>query len=104
MLRKKTVFVDCSEDISLTDDITFLEAERLELPKFLGVERWDINTLGHKDGLRNVSDNLQGTLNTVENFIKDSRSEFNREGLFGSLDGISDSKSGWVSEQLHVSS
>jgi hypothetical protein len=37
---------------------------------------------------------LQRSLNSVENFIEDAGTEFNGEGLFGSLDGVTDGETG----------
>ena len=49
MFREETVLVDCSEDVTLTDDISLLDSDGLELPEFLGVEGWHINSLGDED-------------------------------------------------------
>jgi len=37
VICKETVFVNFSDDVSLTEDITFLEFLRLERPKFFGI-------------------------------------------------------------------
>lgn len=68
MFREETVLVDCTEDVTLTENVSHLEGGRLELPEFFWVQTWNINTFGNEDGLRKISNNLQRTLNTVENF------------------------------------
>ena len=96
VFREKTVFVDCSENISLTDDITLLETWRLEFPEFFRVKWRHINSLGNEDGLWDVSNDLEGSLDPVENLIENTRSEFNRERLLGSLHRVSNSESSWI--------
>jgi len=49
MFREETVLIDCPEDISLTDDISFLDSSWLELPQFFGIEGWNINSLRNED-------------------------------------------------------
>jgi hypothetical protein len=44
--------------------------------------------------LRVFGDNLQGSLNSVEDLIEDTWTEFDSEWLFSSFDGITDSEAG----------
>ena len=91
VIGKESVFVDGAKDITLGKDVTLLDFGRLEAPEFGGIERGDVDASGDVDGLGVVSDDLKGSLNTVEDLIEDTGAEFDSEGLFGSFDWITHS-------------
>lgn len=88
VIGEKGVFVDGAEDITLGEDVALLDFGRLEAPELGWVEGGDVDTSGDVDGLGVVSDDLEGSLNTVEDLIEDTGAEFDGEGLFGSFDWI----------------
>ena len=74
---EETVFVDGAENISLWEDITLFDFSGFELPEFGWVERGDVDSLWYEDGLGVLSNDLEGSLNSVENLIEDTWTKFN---------------------------
>jgi len=74
---EETVFVDVSKNISLGEDISFFDFSGFELPEFGGVEGGDVDSFGYEDGLGVFGDDLEGSLDSVEDLIQDAGSEFN---------------------------
>lgn len=103
MVWEQTVLIDGTEDVALEEKIAFLDFSWLEAPELGGVEGRDINTSGNEDWFWVVGNDLEGSLNTVEDLIEDTGTKFDCEGLFSSFDGVSDSKSSWIKKQLQVS-
>ena len=94
VVREQCVFVDGAEDITLGKDVTLLDFGRLEGPEFGGIEGGNVHTSGDVDGLRVISDDLEGSLDTVKDLIEDTRAEFDSEGLFSSFDWIAHGQAG----------
>ena len=94
VVREKGVFVDGTEDITLGKDVTLLDFGRFEAPEFSGIEGRNVNTSGDIYGLRVISDDLEGSLDTVKDLIEDTGTKLDGEGLFGSFDWITHSQAG----------
>lgn len=103
MFREQTIFVDSSKNIALRKDISNFDFSNLKIPYFCWVKRRDINTLWHEYRLCILGYDFKRSLNSVKNLIQDARTQFNRQGLFGSFDRITNSESGWIFKLIHVS-
>ena len=94
MVWEKSVFVYCTEDITLWEDISLFNFEWYEGPHFGGIKGWNIDSSWDVDRIGVFSDDFEWSLNTVKDLIEDTGTEFDGEGLFGSFDWISYSKAG----------
>lgn len=93
MLREQIVLEGASQKISSDEHISLFQIRHgVESPFSVLVERRDIDTTGHEYGVRDFSDSLKGSLNSIENGFEDSWSEFDGEGLVCSENGISNGK------------
>lgn len=98
------VLVDVSDDISSDDSGSDLDGFGWGEFPFSGViEGWHIDSDGDEDGLTLVSDLVEGSLDTIENFFQDTWGESDGEGVLGSEDWISDSKTGGILVALNGS-
>jgi hypothetical protein len=77
VLGEETVFVNTTKDISLGKDITLFDFSGFKLPELGGVQGRDIDSFWHKDGLGQLSNNLEGSLDTVEDLIENTWAKFN---------------------------
>lgn len=73
---------------------TYLNTERVELPFGLTSETGHVDTFRDVDGLSQLIDILQRTLNTVEDTAQDTWTQLYRERLACTQDGISDRHAG----------
>ena len=94
VVREESVFIDGAEDIALRENVTLLDFGRFEAPDFGGIEGRNVNTSGDVYGLGVISDDLEGSLDTVKDLIEDTGTKLDGEGLFGSFDWITHSQAG----------
>ena len=73
MLMEQVILKGVSNDISSTDEGTFLKfVVGVEGPKFVLVEGRDIDTAGDEDTLGHLSDSLQWTLDTIKDRLENT--------------------------------
>lgn len=94
MVRKKSVLVDRTEDITLREQIALFYFGWLKVPEFCRIEGGNVNTSRDENRLGVLSDDLKGSLDTVKDLIEDTGTKFDSEGLFSSFDGVTDGKTG----------
>lgn len=94
VLREETVLVHHTENVALGEDIALFYFSWLEIPYFFRVEGRHIDTLGYEHRFREIGNNFEWPLNSVENLIEDTGAQLDREWLFGSFNRITNSESG----------
>lgn len=95
MLVEQIVLKGGSEDEATLDCHSVLEAvSRVPGPKLILVERGNVNTTGHKNGSGHLGNGLEGTLNSIEDRLENSRTELDGKGLVGTQNGITNSETG----------
>lgn len=91
VLVEQVIFFNVTVNVSRTQELSDLDLRRgVEFPDLLFRKRSDVDTSGHVNRFAGFGDDFQGSLNTVENFVQNTRSQLNRQGGFGSHDGVSD--------------
>jgi hypothetical protein len=83
--------IDSAARIQQGDD-THLLGSRLEGPLLGAVKRVDVDTARNVDVLGHGRNDLQRTLNSVENGLKDAGAELHGEGLAGAEHWVADSQ------------
>lgn len=73
VIIEQTVLIDSPDDVTLTQDVTFLQVLGLELPQLFRVEGRDINSFGHEHRLGILCNNFEGSLDSVKNLIQNTR-------------------------------
>lgn len=73
VLLEQIVLESVTNHITACDDIADLEISvRSVFPVLVLIEAWHIDTTGHEHGSGELSDGLEGSLNTIENCVQDA--------------------------------
>jgi len=101
MRREKVVLIGCSENISANNPISRAEVAGRESPKRLLVEGRHIDSTRDEDvtgqvvfGLALLCDSLEGPLNSIEDSLQNTWSQFYRKRFVGPEHGISNGQAG----------
>lgn len=89
MNTQEGVFENGSPDVTASDVIANLLGWG-KLPLLLAVQRRNSNTARNIDGLGNVSNILERSLNTVVDTVEQARAELDRQGFTRSDDRVTD--------------
>jgi hypothetical protein len=96
VLLHEFVLIDLAENVSARDRVAFLERKRLELPHLRLVKAGDVDTTGYEEVLRQLSNGLKGTLDTIENVFHNAGAELYGQRLLLTEHGVTDSEPGGV--------
>ena len=94
MFLEQLILINDTEGVTTSDQLTNLEfIISIVIPIFCLIKVWYFNTSRDIYTLGLSGDIFQGTLNTVENIIKNTRTKLYRQRLVSSQDGITNSQS-----------
>mmetsp|Transcript_39098 Transcript_39098/g.81166 ORF Transcript_39098/g.81166 Transcript_39098/m.81166 type:complete len:452 (-) Transcript_39098:403-1758(-) len=103
VLIDKFVFVHNTNDITSGNGLTFLEITGGESPTNVAGKARNIHTLGHVDIAGFLENVFQRTLDTIENGVHDTRTQFDGKGLLTTQDGIANGQTGGILVNLNGS-
>jgi hypothetical protein len=105
VLREKIVLKALTDLVATENLVTGFEiSERLPVPQLFLVEIRHINTTRHEDGAGDISNGFEGSLDTIENGLHNTWSEFDGEGSLGPEHGVANSEAGCIFVALEGSS
>jgi hypothetical protein len=88
VIADEAVFDDGAKDITTGDLVADLVFARRKVPFLLAVESGDVDTAGDVNAVCSLGNALKGTLDTVVDGLKETRTELDGERLSGPDDGI----------------
>lgn len=89
MVLEERIFVNITELISSSDKVSNSKClRRMEIPKFILVEAWKLDSSWDKHAVSSLSNLLKRSLDTIENCFQDTWTELNGKWFTGSKNWV----------------